>query len=98
MNTQERQQQIREEQSQRDHKLFCVLAAALADGKLTLQHACSMIESVRDAKIFVLEPKNQAEEQQNGFNEIAGIFADYKISKVEACELFVEWKKYRPAN
>ncbi len=91
MNTQERQQQIREKQSQREHKFFCNLAAALADGKLMPEHACSMIESARDAKIFVLEPENLEQEKQKGFNEIAGIFADYKITTEEACELFVEW-------
>jgi hypothetical protein len=50
-----------------------------------------MIESARDAKIFVLEPENLEQEKQKGFNEIAGIFADYKITTEEACELFVEW-------
>ena len=91
MNTQERQRQIRKEQSQKEQKFFCVLAAALADGKITPEHACSFIESARDAKIFVLEPENIEQEQQKGFNEIAGVYADYKITKEEACQCFVEW-------
>ena len=94
MNKQERQQQIREEQSQKEQKFFCDLAAALADGKITPEQACSMIEKTRDIKIFaddILEPKNREEEKQKGFNEIAGVYGDYKISKEEACEVFVEW-------
>ena len=89
-----RQEQIRKEQSQREHRFFCNLAAALADGKLTPEHACSMIEGARDAKIFpddILEPENLSQEKQKGFNEIAGVFADWKITTEEACELFVEW-------
>jgi len=93
MNTQERQQQIREEQSQREHKFFCDLAAALADGKITPEHACSFFESARNVKIFVLEPENIEQEQQKGFNEIAGVYADYKITKEEACQCFMEWNE-----
>lgn len=84
----------RQEQEQKEQKFFCDVAAALADGKLTPDHACSMIEKLRDAKIFaedILEPKNLEQEQQKGFNEIAGFYADYKITKEEACEVFVEW-------
>ena len=94
MNTQERQQQIREQQYQKEQKFFCDLAAALADGKLTPEQACSMIESARDAKIFaddILEPENPEQEKQKGFNEIAGVFADYQVATEEACQLFVEW-------
>ena len=94
MNTQERQQQIREELSQKEQKFFCDLAAALADGKITPEQACSMIEKLRDIKIFaddILEPKNREEEKQKGFNEIAGVYADYKVTTEEACEGFVEW-------
>ena len=94
MNTQERQRQIREEQSQKEQKFFCDLAAALADGKITPEQACSMIEAARDAKIFaddIFEPENPEQEKQKGFNEIAGVFADYQVTTKEACELFVEW-------
>jgi hypothetical protein len=38
-----------------------------------------------------LDPEDQAQEQQKGFNELAGVFADWQITKEEACELFVEW-------
>ena len=94
MNTQERQRQIREEQYQKEQKFFCDLAAALADGKITPEQACSMIEAARDAKIFaddILEPETPEQEKQKGFNEIAGVYSDYKIPREEACELFVEW-------
>ena len=53
-----------------------------------------MIEKLRDIKIFaddILEPEDLAQEKQKGFNEIAGVYGDYKISKEEACEVFVEW-------
>ena len=53
-----------------------------------------MLEALRDSKIFpddILDPKDQAEEKQQGFNKIAGIYEDWKITKEEACELFVEW-------
>jgi hypothetical protein len=89
MNGQQQQQQHQKEQ-----KFFCDLAAALADGKLTPEKACSMIGELRDIKIFaddILEPKNREEEKQKGFNEIAGVYADYKITTEEACEVFVEW-------
>jgi len=94
MNRQERQQQIRKEQSQKEYRFFCNLAATLAVGKVTPEQACSMIEKLRDKNIFapdILEPETKAQEQQKGFNEIAGVYADYKITKEEACELFVEW-------
>jgi len=38
-----------------------------------------------------LKPETKAEEQQKGFNEIAGMLADWIITTEEACELFVEW-------
>ena len=94
MNTQERQQQIREQQSQKEQKFFCELADALADGKITPEQACSMIAKLRDIKIFaddILEPENPEQEKQKGFNEIAGVYSDYQIPTEEACELFVEW-------
>jgi hypothetical protein len=38
----------------------------------------------------ILDPEPE-QEQQKGFNEIAGLFADWKITTEEACEVFVEW-------
>jgi hypothetical protein len=38
-----------------------------------------------------LEPENLEQEKQKGFNEIAGVYSDWKVSKEEACEAFVEW-------
>ena len=87
-------QMNREEQHQKEQKFFCDLAAALADGKITPEQACSMIEAAREAKIFtddILEPENPEQEKQKGFNEIAGVYSDWKVSKEEACEAFVEW-------
>jgi hypothetical protein len=83
-----------EQRHQKEQKFFCDIAAALANGILTPEHLCSMIEVLRDSKILpddILDPEDQAQEQQKGFNEIAGVFADWKITKEEACELFVEW-------
>ena len=83
-----------EERHQKEQKFFCDIAAALAKGILTPEHACSMIEVLRDSKIFaddILEPENPEQEKQKGFNEIVGVYADYQISKEEACEVFVEW-------
>ena len=83
-----------EERHQKEQKFFCDLAAALADGKLTPEHACSMIAVLRDSKIFaddILEPENPEQEKQKGFNEIAGVYSDWQITKEEACEFFVEW-------
>ena len=88
------QKMNRQEQHQKEQKFFCDLAAALADEKLTPEHACSMIEKLRDIKILaddILEPENQSQEQQKGFNEIAAVYADWKITTEEACEVFVEW-------
>jgi hypothetical protein len=53
-----------------------------------------MIEKLRDIEIFaddILEPENPEQEKQKGFNEIAGVYSDWKITTEEACELFVEW-------
>jgi len=87
----------KQEQHQKEQKFFCDLAAALAAEKLTPEHACSMIEKLRDIGIIaddILEPE---QEQQKGFNEIAGVFADWKITTEEACEVFVEWiEEWKP--
>ena len=83
-----------EQRQQKEQKFFCDIAAALTNGILTPEHVCSMIEVLRDSKIFpddILDPEDQAQEQQKGFNELAGVFADWQITKEEACELFVEW-------
>jgi hypothetical protein len=86
----------KQEQHQKEQK-FCVLAAALADGKLTPEHACSMIEKLRDAGIFADDILDPEQEKQKGFNEIAGVFADWKITTEEACEVFVEWiEEWKP--
>ena len=81
-----------QQEEQQTH--FNEIAKMLADGKITPEQACSMIEKTRDIKIFaddILEPKNREEEKQKGFNEIAGVYADYKVTTEEACEGFVEW-------
>lgn len=78
---------------QQEQGLFKRTAELLAD-KLTPAQACSFIETLRDAKIFaddILDPENLEQEEQKGFNEIAGIYADYKITNEEACDLFKEW-------
>ena len=82
------------ERHEKEQKFFRDVAAAFANGTLTPEHVCSMIEVLRESKIFpddILDPEDQAEEKQKGFNEIAGMYADWKITKEEACELFVEW-------
>jgi hypothetical protein len=79
---------------QEQQKHFKKIAEMLADGKITPEQACSMIEKLRDLRIFaddILEPENQEQEKQKGFNEIAGVLSDYKITREEACEVFVEW-------
>jgi hypothetical protein len=38
-----------------------------------------------------LDPENLEQEKQKGFNEIAAVYSDWKISTEEACECFVEW-------
>lgn len=79
---------------QQEQELFNRTAELLADDKITPEQACSFIETLRNARIFVdsiLEPENIEQEKQKGFNEIAGIYSDWKVTKEEACELFVEW-------
>jgi hypothetical protein len=80
---------------QEQPKHFNDIANMLADGKITPEQACSMIETLRDAGIIaddILDPEpEQEQEQQKGFNEIAGLFADWKITTEEACDLFTEW-------
>jgi hypothetical protein len=62
----------------------------LANGKITPEQACSLIEKVRDAKMFPDEIDTE-DNQQKGFYEIAWLFADWKITTEEACEAFKEW-------
>jgi hypothetical protein len=72
---------------QQEQELFKRTAELLADDKLTPEQACSFIETLRDAGILaddILEPENLEQEKQKGFN-------DWKVSKEEACEAFVEW-------
>lgn len=72
---------------QQEQQLFKRTAELLADDKITPKQACSFIETLRDTKIFaddILEPENLEQEKQKGFNEIAGIYADYKITTEEA--------------
>ena len=79
---------------QQEQQLFKRTAELLDDDKITPEQACSFIKTLRDARIFaddILEPENPEQEKQKGFNEIAGIYADYQIRTEEACELFVEW-------
>jgi hypothetical protein len=78
----------------RNQELFNRTAQLLADDKITPEQACTMIEKLRDAGILaddILEPENLEQEKQKGFNEIAGVYSDWKISTEEACECFVEW-------
>jgi hypothetical protein len=82
------------QQQEQQEQLFKRTAELLADDKITPEQACSFIKTLRDARIFaddILEPENLEQEKQKGFNEIAGIYADYQIMTEEACELFVEW-------
>ncbi len=67
-----------------------VFAKTLMNGKITPKQACSLIESVRDAKMFPDDMESE-DEQQKGFDEIASTFADWKITTEEACEAFNEW-------
>jgi hypothetical protein len=93
---------------QQEQQLFSRTAELLYDDKITPKQACSFIETLRDASIFaddILEPENPEQEKQKGFNEIAGVYADWKITKEEACDLFVEWieewktvKNWKDAN
>lgn len=77
-----------------EQELFNRTAKLLADDKITPEQACSFIEKLRDAGIIsddILDPENLEQEKQKGFNEIAGVYSDWKVSREEACELFVEW-------
>jgi hypothetical protein len=79
---------------QQEQQLFKRTAELLADDKITPEQACSFIETLRDAGILsddILEPENLEQEKQKGFNEIAGVYSDWKISTEEACECFLEW-------
>ena len=81
-------------QQEQEQELFKRTAELLADDKITPEQACSFIETLRNAGILaedILEPENLEQEKQKGFNEIAGVYSDWKVSKEEACELFVEW-------
>ena len=62
----------------------------LADGKITPEQACSLIEEFRDAGAK-LEEIHAENEQQKGFNEIAWILADWKITTEQACDAFKDW-------
>ncbi len=79
MNTQEQQK-----------RFFTEFSNALVNGKITPEQACSLIEKVRDAKMFPDEIDTE-DKQQKGFDEIAWTFADWKVSTEEACDLFKEW-------
>ena len=80
---------------QQKKQFFAVFAEALINGKITPEQACSLIESVRDAKMFPDDMESE-DERQKGFDEIAWTFADWKITTEEACEVFNElideWK------
>jgi hypothetical protein len=81
-----------QQEEQQTH--FKEIAKMLADGKITPELACSMIEELRDVGILaddILDPENLEQEKQKGFNEIAGVLSDWKITTEEACEVFVEW-------
>ena len=71
-------------------RFFTEFSDALANGKITPEQACFMIEKVRDAKMFPDEIDTE-DKQQKGFAEIAWVFADWKITTEEACDLFKEW-------
>ena len=75
---------------QQEQQLFKRTAELLAGDKLTPAQACSFIETLRDAEIFPDE-MDAEDKQQKGFNEIAGVFADWKVTNEEACDLFNEW-------
>jgi threonine dehydrogenase-like Zn-dependent dehydrogenase len=79
--------QMSEQQEQQNLNEF---AKMLADGKITPEQACSLIEELRDADPC-LEEIDAQNEQQKCFNEIAWVFADWKITTEEACDLFKEW-------
>ena len=69
------------------------IAKMLADGKITPEQACSLIEELRDAgtPLEEIDADAEEEERQKGFNEIAWTIADWKITTEEACDVFNEW-------
>ncbi len=75
--------------SQEQQKHFNEIAEMLADGKITTEEACSLIEELRNAGN--VEEMDAQNEQQKCFKEIAELFADWKITTEEACDLFREW-------
>ena len=69
--------------TQQEQELFKRTADLLVDDKITPEQACSVIEKLRDAGIIaddILDPTEPEEKRQKGFNEIAGLFADWKIT------------------
>ena len=82
------------DRKRQEQELFKRTADLLADDKITPVQACSFIETLRQRRIFaddILESTEPEQERQKGFNEIAGLFADWCLTTEEACELFVEW-------
>ena len=75
---------------QQQRTYFKEIAEMLADEKITTEHACSLIENLRDAGITA-EVMHSHQEQEKGFKEIAELLADRKITTEEACGLFTEW-------
>jgi predicted nucleic acid-binding Zn-ribbon protein len=75
---------------QEQRTYFKEIAEMLADEKITTEHACSLIEDLRDAGITA-EVMYSHHEQEKGFKEIAELLADRKITTEEACGLFTEW-------
>jgi tape measure domain-containing protein len=79
MNTQQEEQQTH----------FNEIAKMLADGKITPELACSLIEELRDVGILA-DAMDAQNEEQTHFNEIADMLADGKITLEQACDLFKE--------
>lgn len=83
---------------QQKKQFLTVFAEALINGKITPEQACSLIENVRDTKMFPDDMETE-DERQKGFNEIAWTFADWKITTEEACEAFNEWiDEWKPSK
>lgn len=78
-------------QEEQQKQIFYEIADDLMNGKITPKQACSFIEKVRDTDMFPDNMETEDNTQQKGFNEIAGIYADWKITTEEACESFNEW-------
>ena len=72
-------------------QIFYKIAEALMNGKITPKQACSFIEKVRDTDMFPVDMETEDDMRQKGFNEIAGIYADWKITTEDACESFNQW-------